>query len=116
METELLAAQDMGAKVAAIFVVAAIIAGLLIWPVIRGVRSRRPPPPQSPRTEAWTAHDDTVSARREPNEMPHDGVRRLPHELAGFGTLGSRPVERKKPEDDDERRGDERRDEERRRP
>ncbi|WP_436791067.1 DUF6479 family protein [Yinghuangia sp. YIM S10712] len=111
METQLLAANDMGAKIAAIFLVAAIIAGLLIWPVVRGVRLRRPPPPRSPRTEAWTAHDSTVSARREPNEMPRDGVRRLPHELAGFGTLGSRPREEKRPEDEDEQRRDQPRDE-----
>lgn len=104
METQLLAAQDMGAKIAAMFVVAAIIAGLLIWPVVRGVRLRRPPPPRSPRTEAWTSHDETVSARREPNEMPHDGERRFPHELAGYGTLGSRPAARKKPEDEGEHR------------
>lgn len=72
-------------------IAAVVVAGSLIWPVVNGVRQRRRPPPRDAREVAWTAHDDNVSHAREPNEMPRDGRRRFPHEIAGFGTLGSRP-------------------------
>jgi hypothetical protein len=89
--------QDLAAGLAVHLTLSAIavvlIAGLLIWPVVRGVRRRRPPPPRDPRPTAWSSHDDSVSAAREPYEVPRDGIRHTPHHLAGYGTLGSRPRE-----------------------
>ncbi|WP_436771549.1 DUF6479 family protein [Yinghuangia sp. YIM S09857] len=87
--------QELAASVAVpltlAVIAAVIVAGLLIWPVVNGVRQRRRPPPDNAREVAWTAHDDNVRHAREPNEMPRDGRRRLPHEIAGYGTLSSRP-------------------------
>ncbi|NUU21292.1 MAG: hypothetical protein HOV68_07220 [Streptomycetaceae bacterium] len=108
--------QDLAAGMALPITLSAIavllIAGLLIWPVVRGVTRRRPPPPRDPRPSAWSAHDDNVSAAREPYEVPRDGIRHTPHHLAGYGTLGSRPREEhpqpgaeQEPPADDERRG-----------
>ncbi|MEU8137121.1 DUF6479 family protein [Streptodolium elevatio] len=90
MRTQELAA-SLAVPLTLAFIAAVIVAGLLIWPVVNGVRQRRRPPPDNAREVAWTAHDDNVSHAREPNEMPRDGRRRLPHEIAGFGTLSSRP-------------------------
>ncbi|WTW99786.1 DUF6479 family protein [Streptomycetaceae bacterium NBC_01309] len=93
--------QELAASVAVpltlAVIAAVIVAGLLIWPVVHGVLHRRRPPPENAREVAWTAHDDDVSHAREPNEMPRDGRRRLPHEIAGFGTLSTRPRAHKPP-------------------
>lgn len=74
-------------------IAAVVIAGGLVLLVVHGVRHPRRPPPSDVRPTAWTAHDDSIRAAREPNEMPHvehNAQRLLPHELAGYGTLSTR--------------------------
>ncbi|MDI2125384.1 DUF6479 family protein [Yinghuangia seranimata] len=85
-----------------------VIAALLSYPVLRGVRERRfrPPPDYEPRSDNWgTADSQETQARRfehdterEPIELPHDGTRLFPHEMEGFGNLTTRP-KRKHPEE-----------------
>ncbi|MFF7244559.1 DUF6479 family protein [Embleya sp. NPDC008237] len=72
---------------------ALLIAVLLIIPVVSGVRRRRRPPPAPPRDLPAGSTPDPGSERRESAEMPRDGHRRGPHDLPGFGNLGSRPAE-----------------------
>ncbi|MYW03886.1 DUF6479 family protein [Streptomyces sp. SID3343] len=70
---------------------AALIAVLLIIPVVSGVRRRRNPPPPPPRDLPTTPSPDLDTRGRESAEMPQDGRRRGPHEMPGYGNIGSRP-------------------------
>jgi hypothetical protein len=100
-------------------VVGIVVVGLLIAAVTLGFRRREKDPrpdrehPQ-PRAGAWQTrqeHDrgapadhgpghqegqrhDYESQRREPDPIPRDGMRHLPHALKGFGNEGTREAGR----------------------
>jgi len=71
--------------------VAALIVVVLIIPVVNGVRRRRRVPPPQPQDVPAMPSPDLDTRGREPAEVPRDGRRRGPHEMPGFGNLGSRP-------------------------
>ncbi|MGW1990184.1 DUF6479 family protein [Embleya sp. NPDC001921] len=78
--------------VAGVAIVAVLlIAVLLVIPVVSGVRRRRRPPPAPPRNLPTASPPAPGGESREPAEMPRDGRRRGPHDLPGYGNLGSRP-------------------------
>ncbi|MEU1667989.1 DUF6479 family protein [Streptomyces sparsogenes] len=111
------------------FVVGLVIVVLLIVAVWWGMRllardSARPRDPQ-PRAGAWQAVDEPedraradghgpghqesarvgyVKENREPEEVPRDGARRLPHQLGGHGNRGSGPDEGRPGQDADRER------------
>ncbi|MFI6979001.1 DUF6479 family protein [Embleya sp. NPDC050154] len=79
--------------VAGVAIVAVLlIAVLLIIPVVSGVRRRRRPPPAPPRDLPTASAPDPGGENREPAPMPRDGRLRGPHEMPGYGNLGSRPA------------------------
>lgn len=61
-----------------------IVVGMLIGAVVLGIRVRgREPSAPSPQSQPRMPEEgptDEIMENREPDEMPHDGVRRLPHE------------------------------------
>lgn len=94
METADLAA-GRGALGTGLVVAGLAVLALLIGMFVFGSRRvrnstvRRPRPEEQPRMpEGGPVRE--VREHREPDEVPRDGERRLPHELEGNGTVGSR--------------------------
>lgn len=111
----------IGPLVIGIFVVAILIGGVYIsW----RVREKEPPPPKDPglRSGAWETREELghetppdhgpghqdlpegpheIQEIREPDEVPHNGKRRLPYELhgdsTGPGVEGSRHSDKTEP-------------------
>ncbi|NDZ80212.1 hypothetical protein G3I19_17125 [Streptomyces sp. SID10853] len=80
-------------------VVVAVLLAAFAWG--RRIRARELPPPrpnEQPHLPAEGAVHE-VREYREPEEMPHDGSRLLPHELKGSST--HRSPSQKPPEDED---------------
>ncbi|MGC5341545.1 DUF6479 family protein [Streptomyces sp. DT24] len=67
-------------------VVVAVLIGLVAWDS-RRKRARAPRPDEQPRRPAHRAHIEEV---REPDDFGADGERTLPHEMKGYGNMGSR--------------------------
>ncbi|WP_078978344.1 DUF6479 family protein [Embleya scabrispora] len=87
--------------VAAIAIPAALlIAVLLIIPVVSGVRRRRRPPPAPPQGLPTESTPHPRDPGRESADVPRDGRRRGPHEMPGYGNLGSRPSDPENPDRD----------------
>ncbi|MBB5939168.1 DUF6479 family protein [Streptomyces zagrosensis] len=99
------------------FVAGIAVAAVLILAVAYGLRrrDREPPPPQEPqpRSGAWETADEHRTGRasadhgpghqegeavgyitqnREPDEIPHEGRRMMPHEFKDHGNEGTRPA------------------------
>ncbi|RFU84561.1 hypothetical protein DY218_21700 [Streptomyces triticagri] len=73
------------------------IAGALIWAVWLGMRiRRREPRPPKPEEQPTLPRDGPVretSTTREADDFDADDEhRRLPHEMKGYGNIGSRPT------------------------
>ncbi|MGW3621997.1 DUF6479 family protein [Streptomyces sp. NPDC000880] len=77
----------------------------LIWLVWWDSRRRRAQPPsleEQPRRPKHRAHIDET---REPDDFGAEGERLSPHELRGYGNMGSRPAREKRPSHDDDSGG-----------
>ncbi|MEE1929419.1 DUF6479 family protein [Streptomyces sp. TRM 70351] len=85
------------------FIIGLGVVALLTCAVLLGLRKLRRsngmsgPPGQHPGGADTTGHGPEVSGAtgherelREPDEVPRDGRRRLPHEMPGFGNSGTR--------------------------
>ncbi|MGW7516708.1 DUF6479 family protein [Streptomyces sp. NPDC054796] len=77
------------------FAVGLVVVVALILAVAYGIRLRsrgdsRPSGPVPPHPDEPVVYE---SGRREPDEIPRDGGRLLPHELKEYGNTGSRPAE-----------------------
>ncbi len=100
------AAGEGALPVALFILIAAALLVLLIgvvWRVgARRNRSRPPRPDEQPRRPDHPTHVDTV---REPDEFPQDGERLTPHQMKGYGNVGSRPAPPDRPRRSDDSGG-----------
>lgn len=103
-------------------VVGIVVVGVLIAAVTLGLRRREKDPSpdkdkREPRSGAWQTRDEHEAGplstdhgpghqegeaheyetqRREPDPIPRDGMRHLPHSLKGFGNEGTREAGRRR--------------------
>ncbi|WP_447040792.1 DUF6479 family protein [Streptomyces sp. DSM 118878] len=81
-----------------------VVVGVLLSAFYFGRRAQaRQIDPPNPEKQPKRPYDGPVREEREyrePNEMPHDGHRLLPHEIqGGYGNCSSHPCESQDPED-----------------
>ncbi|MDX6761380.1 MULTISPECIES: DUF6479 family protein [Streptomyces] len=81
-----------GAAGTGLLAVGIVVALLLIAAVWWGIRRRaaEPPPGAPPRRPARRAHHAEEHREADPRSFPGDGERLSPHEMKGYGNLGSR--------------------------
>ncbi|MEU8461720.1 DUF6479 family protein [Streptomyces sp. NPDC029003] len=84
-----------GAAGAGLLAVGIVVALLLIGAVWWGIRRRAAQPaPGAPSRPDARAHHVEERREPEPDSFPANGERLSPHEMKGYGNLGSRPAER----------------------
>ncbi|MGW1724181.1 DUF6479 family protein [Streptomyces sp. NPDC002306] len=80
----------LGPFLAGVVVVAMLLGGFWMGYIVRRRESPPPRPEEQPHLPPGGAVRE-VQENREPDEMPQGTGRVLPHDLHGFGNLGTRP-------------------------